>query len=172
MLHFIQARSVSVPGGWCFLLVSVWQRSQGLQNNNEDFSEHVCVCAHARMRVCVRAHVCIISRSCHKLHVFVMTNTCLLWQNTSFVARKVCLSWQNFFWQTFLSWQQFCCDKLTFVATNRCLSWQNTSFVVTKVCLSQQNYFVACHSKHTFVATKDMFCRDRHVFVMTNMCLS
>ena len=75
-----------------------------------------------------------------------MTNTCLLRQNTSFVATKVRLSCQKF-------WH----DKRVFVMTNICC---NKSSVTTKNSLLQQMF---CHSKHTFVATKDVFCRDKHV---------
>ena len=58
----------------------------------------------------------------------------------------------------------FCCDK-TFVETNTSLSQQ--IFVMTKKLLLQQNY--VCHSKHTFVMTKDMFCHDKHIFTATKL---
>ena len=65
----------------------------------------------------------------------VTTNTCLLWQNTSFVATKVCLSRQSFcchkhiFVTTqLLSRQTFCRNKLTFLTTNTRLSRQNYVF--------------------------------------------
>ena len=106
--------------------------------------------------------VTIIGGSCHKYHfwswhMLVMTNTCLLRQNMSFVfvTTNICHDKHNF---------DFCCLKLIFV------------FVVTKhifchdksmlVVLSQQKFY---HDKkydqHNFVTTKDLlrqayFCCD------------
>ena len=76
----------------------------------------------------------IIGRSCHKYHFccnksFVVTNTCLSWQNTSFVMTKVCLSWQIFVVTSFVA-------TCLLLLRQTCLSWQNMSFVPTKVCLS------------------------------------
>ena len=107
----------------------------------------------------------------HK-NVFVATDTCLLWQNTSFVATKVCLSRQ-----------MFCRNKSMLDATN-VLSWQ--IFVATNTILSQQNLchgkLTFCCDKHMFVMTKHVFCCDKsilswqkfchskHTFVVTNFC--
>ena len=113
--------------------------------------------------LCIVIHFSIIGGSCHKYH--------LTRQNTSFVATNIFLSQHNFCrdkylsWQTILSRQMFCCDKLTFVATNtyachdKTFVATNTSFVATKLCLSQQKF---CRGKHTFVATKDVVCRDKN----------
>ena len=90
---------------------------------------------------------------------FIMTNTCLLWQNMSFVTTKVCLSRQNyashdnffFLRQNFWHDKYYVCPSKSFIATSLLLLWQ------TRVChdkthlLSRQKY--ACHDK-TFVATK------------------
>ena len=64
--------------------------------------------------------------------IFVATNMCLSWQNTSFVVTKVCLSQQNYVYTFVATKDVFCCDKHVFVATNIC--WQNF-FVVTKTIL-------------------------------------
>ena len=71
-----------------------------------------------------QGHPNIIGGSCHKYHfcrdkyVFVMTNTCFSWQNTSFVATKVCLSRQNFgVTNIIFSRKMFCHDKLAFAVT-------------------------------------------------------
>ena len=115
----------------------------------------------------------IIGRSRHKYYfwhersfvatnMFVVTNTCLLWQNMAFVMTKLSLSWQNLCRNIFLSWQ-------IFAATNIILSWQ------THVChdkthlLSWQKY--ACHDK-TFVTTKDVFyvCCDKFCRNKNNIC--
>ena len=87
-----------------------------------------------------------------------MTNTCLLWQNMSFVATKVCLFllWQKYFvmtniilsWQAYffhdkthlLLWQMYACRDKSFVGTKLCwdkyLSWQrHITFVTTEMIL-------------------------------------
>ena len=79
---------------------------------------------------------------CDKL-TFVVTNTCLTWQNMFFVVTKLCL------------WQNFCCDKHMFVATNicdKCATNMRQIFVATKVlsrwalvaCNSEWLYFTQC----------------------------
>ena len=115
--------------------------------------------------------------------IFVTTNMCLLWQNTSFVMTKVCLLQQNFchnkimFVVTifFLLQQDFCHDKHTFVMTKDVFCRDKSKLVTTKLCMSRQ-IFVAtifllqqkclswqkfCCDKHTFVATKHIFCRKK-----------
>ena len=79
--------------------------------------------------------------------------------NTSFVATNMfvttnmCLS-QN------LSWQKY-------FVTTKLLSRQ--IFVPTNIILLQQKF---CHSKHTFVAAKDVGCYNKHMFVVTKVCMS
>ena len=89
----------------------------------------------------------IFGGNCHKYNfccneIFVMTNTCLLQRNTSFVVTKVCLSRQS-----------FCHDKHMFVATNVCC---DKCFVTPSI---------------LFVATKDMLWCDKHMSIATNTCL-
>ena len=79
-----------------------------------------CVCANEPWQ----SHPNIVGGSCHMYHfchgkyVFVMTDTCLSWQNTSFVTTKVYLSRQNFaVTNIILSRKMFCRDQLTFAAT-------------------------------------------------------
>ena len=64
----------------------------------------------------------------------------------------------------FLSWRNFCHDKLTFLATNTKV--RLVVVFATNIILSRQK---VCCGKHTFVATKDVFRRDKHVFVATKM---
>ena len=105
----------------------------------------------------------IFGGNCHKYNfccneIFVMTNTCLLQRNTSFVVTKVCLSWQ------FLSQKNCFCGNETFVTTNICHDKHN--FVMTK-CLSWQAYL--CHNKHMFVMTKHVFCHNKSMLVKTKL---
>ena len=112
----------------------------------------------------------IIGGSCHKYHFccdksFVVTNTCLLQQNTSFVVTKYFVSTKLLLWQIFVTtniillWQKFCHDEHVFFLQ------QKTCFVTTNMCLLQQKY--ACCDK-TFVATKlcllqqNYVCRDKN----------
>ena len=94
--------------------------------------------------------------------MFVVTNTCLSQQNTSFVTTKVCLSKTFVVTNTnvILSRQNFCCNKLTFVATNTCLLWQ--IFVATKI---------FCHDK-SFVAASILLSLQKRCFVASNTCFS
>jgi len=127
--------------------------------------------------------------------MFIMTNMCLWWQNTSFVMTKVCLSWQNFCpdkhifimtklvteWSVatkiILLWQNFCHDKLTFVMT-KCLL-QHLSLLGMRKLLSPQilvatvvtNIISSC-DKHYFVATSILLSQQKTCFVTTNTCLS
>ena len=76
---------------------------------------------------------------------FVVTNTCLPWQNTSFVVTNTLLS------------RQFCCDKPIFVTT-KVLSQQ--IFVMTNIILSWQKL-------------QAYFCHDESMLVTTNVsCLT
>ena len=96
---------------------------------------------------------------CCDKHLFFMTNTCLSWQNMSFVVTKVCLS------------------QHIFVATNIC---HNNSFVTTKIfcgdkhkyfatkVLSRQSYF--CHNKRCVLSWQTHVCCNRS-FVATKMIL-
>ena len=75
---------------------------------------------------------------CCNKHTFVVTNTCLSFQNTSFVVTKVCLSQQNYVCHNkYLLRQKVCRDK---------------------ICLSRLKF---CRDKHIFVTTKDLFCRNK-----------
>ena len=112
--------------------------------------------------------------------IFVVTNilsrqTHVFCNKSMLVATKL-LSQQTYFcwdkylsWQTILSQQKFCHDKLTFVATKVCLSQQQNT------CLLWQNIFVATKLKHKFVTTKVLslqayiFHGKGHVL---NSCLS
>ena len=64
--------------------------------------------------------------------------------------------WREMPQVSFLSWQNFCHDKITFVATE--YFCHDKTFVMTYI----------CHDK-SFVATKDVFFCDKHMFVMTKM---
>ena len=82
-------------------------------------------------------------------------------QNTSFAVAKVCLLRQN-----------ICHDKIMFAMTNACLSWQKfccDKYVLCQTCVCHDESF--CHSKHTFLATKDIFFMT-NVFVATKVSLS
>ena len=93
--------------------------------------------------------------------IFVVTDTCLSQQNTSFVATKLNDKYAFVMTKELLRQPYFCCDKkMCFVMTNR--------FVTTKVCLSQQNF---CHNKN-FVATSILLSQQKTCFVATNRCLS
>ena len=114
-----------------------------------------------------------------------MTDTYLLWQNTSlsrqkyachdksFVAKKKKLSQQNILvtrkllsqqqqkiltTSILLSWQTHVCHDKTHLLAWQKYVCQDKSFVSTNTC--------------TFVTTKDMLCHDKHTFVTRNMCLS
>ena len=120
----------------------------------------------------------IIGRSCHKYNFchdksFVMTNTCLSWQNTAFVVTKVCLLWQK-----------NCHKSSVTTSLLLCLTWQNTSFATTKVCLSGQNFwydifFVStkvlsrqasfCCYKRRVLSQQTHICRNKHMFVTTKV---
>ena len=90
-----------------------------------------------------------------------MTNICLLWKNTSFVATEVCLFQQK-----------FCRDKIMFVVTKLLLPQIS---VMTNTRFSQQNF---CHNKHTFLSWKShvlawqtCVCRDKSILTMTKLLL-
>ena len=83
----------------------------------------------------------------------MLLDTCTCCQSCSWTLSLVGAATSVIFVVTkALSWQNFCCDKLTFAATNTCLLWQNTRL------LSWQKY--ACH---------DRTVRDKHMFVMTKV---
>ena len=101
-------------------------------------------------------YLTITGGSCHKYHFchdkfFVVTSTCLLRENTSFVRTKVSLPGQN-----------VCQQKIMFVMTKYCCRNK------VNTCLSWQKF---CCDKHTFVKTKDVFCHDKHVSVATKVSL-
>ena len=108
--------------------------------------------------------LCIEGRSWHRYHFccnksFVMTNTWASWQNTSV---DICM----------LVVTKHLLQQQTCVCQNKYLSWEEKKshqkyFVMTNIILLWQKF---CHSKHTFVVTKDMFCPNKHVFVATNSC--
>ena len=101
---------------------------------------------------------------CCDKHVFVVTNTWLSWQNTSFVAKKVCLSQQNYFCSDkkllFLSLQAyFCCDKRRVLSRQKFCLDKHTFVAKKRRVLLQQTH--ACHDKHVFVARQN-FRRDKN----------
>ena len=96
---------------------------------------------------CLSQQMCV----CRDKLTFVVTNTCLLWQNMSFVKTKVCLSQQN-----------FSRDKHTFVATSIC---HDKSFVATKIMLvaapvngSGSLQWVLCVSQSLYSISCTAFC--------------
>ena len=64
--------------------------------------------------------------------IFVMTNTCLLQQNTSLAATKVCLPRQS-----------FCCDKQVCHDRTHLMSWQNFCCNKNYSCGSSRQYLTA-----------------------------
>ena len=79
---------------------------------------------------------------CCNKHTFVVTNTCLSFQNTSFVVTKVCLSQQNYVCHNkYLLRQKVCHDKIF---------------------LSRLKF---CRDKHIFVTTKMYFVATKFILV-------
>ena len=112
---------------------------------------HDKTCVLSRQKYCCHDITVVVTNMCLSWHSFVATkvvatsillsNTCLSWQNMSFVMTKVCLLWHN-----------SCCDKHAFVVTNIVLLHQKL-----------------CHDKHTVVTPKELFCHDTLVSVATNV---
>ena len=119
-------------------ILSIFAVQAGARKGEEQF---VCITGGS----CQKYHFCRDKTFFYDKHIVVATNTCLLWQNTSFVAIKVCLSRQNVFFR----------DKHNLVATSILLSRQKTCFVVTNTCLSLQTH--VCHN-NGFVTTKNDTC--------------
>ena len=84
---------------------------------------HTCFCTQRRRQNTIAGGSCLKYHFCRDKG-FVVTNMCLLRQNTSSVMTKVCLPRQTC----------VCRDK-HFVATSILLSRQQTCFVVTKIIL-------------------------------------
>ena len=82
--------------------------------------------------------------------------------------------WQELPQVSFLSWQKFCCDKLTFVMTNMCLLLLNifcrNKSMLDMTCLSQQTWF--CHNKSFVEASILLSCQFFYYFLAANMCLA